>query len=203
MILVTGYLPYRDEYNASGELISSLNCDLPAELSDLKDSLAFECIHVEEGTREVESQQVEKKLHSLLEKYNPACCIFTGQAPSCNRITIEKVGLNSFMGEIIDPDQTVAYWSNLPGTKTMQEALHAENIPAAYSYNAGQSLCNHILYSSLRTAHQSGRACKSGFIHIPLLPKQVVNKHRDRPFMTLDMTRRALTKVIRHTHDAG
>jgi pyroglutamyl-peptidase len=202
MILVTGFKPYKEEFNASGELIDSLKNNLTDSLLHLKDHLHFETIEVDTSSRETEHQTLEGQLLELLTKHAPQICIFTGQAPPCNKITIEKVGLNTFMSEEIDHKRPVAYWSNLPGINDLKEKIEGHNIPATYSYYAGQLLCNHILFSSLYFAEHHNLTHKSGFIHIPLLPKQITHKHRDRPSMPIEVTRHSLSVIINHVHES-
>ena len=198
MILITGFAPYREELNASGVLVDSLKEELPEALAHLKDELVFKVIACDDTSRETEHQSLETQLETLLRQYEPELCIHTGQAPTYNKITIEKIATNSFMREVIDPARPVGYWANLPGTEEIKAALEAHNIPAGYSFYGGQHLCNHILFSSLHLAEKNGLAHKSGFIHIPVLPEQVMKKHHDAPSMPLDMTRRALTIIINH-----
>jgi len=198
MILVTGFGPYHEENNASGELVGSLMEELPETLAHLKDELVFKLITCDVTSRETESQSLEAILEELLRRYDPELCIFTGQAPCYNKITIEKMAVNSFMREIIDPGRPVAYWSNLPGTDGLQTVLEEEGIPAGDSFYGGQHLCNHILYSSLYFVEKYGLKHRSGFIHIPVLPEQVVSLHCNSAAMTLDMTRAALALVINH-----
>ena len=202
MILVTGFGPYREDLNASGELVASLKKELPGELLHMREQLAFEVISCDDTSRETEHRTLEDQLAGLLHLHQPELCIFTGQAPPYNKITIEKIAANSFMRKAIDPDRPVAYWSNLPGTDGLQAALEAQGIPAGYSYYGGQHLCNHILYSSLYFAEAHTLSHQSGFIHIPLLPEQVIKQHRDSAFMPIDMTRKALALVINHVFDA-
>ena len=198
MILITGFGPYREELNASGALVKSLKEDLPEALAHLKEQLAFEVITCDDTSRETEHQSLEAQLESLLKQYEPELCIHTGQAPSYNKIVVEKIATNSFMREIIDPDRPVGYWSNLPGTEELRAALEAQHIPAGDSFYAGQHLCNHLLYSSLYLAEKNALAHKSGFIHIPVLPEQVTKQHRDAPCMPLDMSRNSLSIIIDH-----
>ena len=202
MILVTGFKPYKEEFNASGELIDSLKQNLTSSLLHIKDQIHFETIEVDTTSRETEHQNLEEQLLKLLKASSPRICIFTGQAPTCNKITIEKIGLNTFMGEQIDSTRSVAYWADLPGIKTLKEKIETHDIPASYSYYAGQSLCNHILFSSLYFAEKYKLKHKSGFIHIPLLPKQVTHKHRDCPSMPIETTRHSLSMIINHAHEA-
>ena len=202
MILVTGFGPYREDFNASGELVASFKKDLPGELLSLRDQLAFEVISCDDTSRETEHRTLEDQLAGLLNLHQPELCIFTGQAPPYNKITIEKIATNSFMRKTIDPDRPVAYWSNLPGTEGLQALLEAHAIPTDYSFYGGQHLCNHILYSSLYFAETHKLAHRSGFIHIPLLPEQVIKQHRDSASMPIDMTRKALALVINHVAEA-
>lgn len=198
MILVTGFAPYRETGNASGTLVQSLRDDTPAALTALRRDLAFEVVDCDDRSRETEHRSLESHLLAMLDEYQPKICIHTGQAPAYNKITIERIATNSFMREVIDPERPVAYWSNLPGTAALRDVLEAERIPAGYSFYCGQHLCNHILYSSRYFAEQQGRAHRSGFVHVPLLPEQVAKEHRQSPFMPLEMARKALTLIITH-----
>jgi len=198
MILVTGFGPYKEKINASGKLIASLNNDLPDELGHLKPELHFEVIACKDASRETQHMYLEEQLKVLLQKHNPEICLFTGQAPSYNKITIEKVAINSFLGETIDPVRPVGFWSDIPGLDTLISELEGNDIPAAYSFYAGQHLCNHILYSSLYFAGSQTKPHRSGFVHIPVLPEQTINHHPDSPSMALDVSRKALSIVINH-----
>lgn len=201
MILVTGFGPYEEDANASEVLVQSFIDCLPGELSGLQARLAFEVIVCAKASREMEHRALEANLSRLLEHYEPELCIFTGQAPLYNKITIERIGINSFMREIIDPNGPVGYWSNLPGTESLRSELENNEIPASFSFYCGQHVCNHILYSSLYSAEKNNLPHKSGFIHIPLLPAQVTRMDRDTPCMTLEMSRKALSLVILHVEE--
>lgn len=198
MILVTGFGPYQESTNASGVLVKSLRDELTKELIPLKEQMAFEIVTCDGTSRETEHLTLEAHLSKLLKRHQPGLCIHTGQAPSYNKITIEKIATNSFMREIIDPAGPVAYWSSLPGTDGLKPVLGDQGIPACYSFYCGQHLCNHILYSSLHFSEMNGHTHKSGFVHIPLLPDQVTKEHRDSPYMPLEMSRKALSLIINH-----
>ncbi len=202
MILVTGFWPYKEKFNASEELIESLIADLPVELAGLEDELAFEVLSVDITSRQTEHETLEALLLELLQRYQPDSCIFVGQASLYNKVTIEKVGVNSFMEEVIDAERPVAYWSNLPDIDELKERLETAEIPAQYSYDGGQLLCNHILYSSLYFAETMNLPHKSAFIHIPILPKQVISTHPKSASMSLELTRKALALIIKHTYQS-
>ena len=198
MILITGFGPYKEDMNASGEVVHSLRNYIPEELLVHKGDLVFEVITCDDSSRHTEHKSLESQLFGLLKQYQPELCIYTGQAPPYNKITIEKIATNSFMREVIDPSRPVAYWANLPGNDSLKEILEEQNIPAEYSFYGGQHLCNHILYSSLYFSEKYRLPHKSGFIHIPLLPEQVTKQHRNSPYMPLEMSRKALALSINH-----
>jgi len=202
MILVTGFGPYQEDINASGELVRSLEDNLPEELARLEKILAFEVITCDDASREAERQSLKVRLDEMLKRYEPELCIHTGQAPPHNKIILEKMATNSFMRETIEPRGPAAYWSNLPGTDSLRTVLEDQNIPAGYSFYAGQHLCNHILYSSLHLAEKNDLSHKSGFIHIPVLPEQVIGQYRDAPYMPAEMSRKALSLIIDHVAEA-
>jgi len=197
MILVTGF-DYQESTNASGVLVKSLMDDPTEALMPFLDALAFEIITCDETSRETEHRTLESQLNNMLKRYKPDLCIHIGQAPPYNKINIEKIATNSFRREVIDPKRPVAYYSDLPGTDELKSILEQEGIPAFYSFNCGQHTCNHILFSSLYFSELNGGTHKSGFIHIPVLPEQVMNEWRDSPFMPLEMSRKALSLVITH-----
>lgn len=197
VILVTGF-DYQDSMNASGVLVHSLKDKLTEELMPIRGALAFEVITCDETSRETEHMTLELQLSELLKRHSPDVCIHIGQAPPYNKITIEKIATNSFRREFIDPDGPVGYWANLPGTDDLRSVLEQEGIPTCYSFNCGQHTCNHILYSSLHFSVNAGHSHMAGFIHIPVLPEQVVTQYRDSPHMTLDTSRKALSLIITH-----
>ncbi len=201
MILVTGF-GYQESTNASGVLVKSLTDELTEALMPFRSALAFEVITCDETSRETEHQTLESQLSNLLDRYKPDLCIHTGQAPPYNKITIEKIATNSFRREIIDPKRPVAYWSTLPGTDDLRSVLEQEGIPACYSFFCGQHTCNHILFSSLYFSELNRGSHKAGFIHIPVLPEQVMKEWRDSPYMPLEMSRNALSLVIEHVAKA-
>lgn len=201
MILVTGF-DYHDSINASGVIVRSLKDKITEALEPIKDTLVFEVITCDETSRETEHVTLESQLRDLLVRHAPAICIHTGQAPPYNKITIEKISINSFRNEIIDPSRPAAYWSDLPGTDGLRSMLEQQGIPACYSFYCGQHTCNHILYSSLHFSATQGHRHRAGFVHLPVLPEQVITQYRDSPHMTLETSRKALSLIISHVAKA-
>src|SRR5699024_4254015 len=75
----------------------------------------------------------------------------------------------------IKEDGEAAYFSQLP-IKAMVDYMKKENIPASVSNSAGTFVCNHIMYQTLYLAMTEFPNIKAGFMHIPFLPEQVVER---------------------------
>jgi pyroglutamyl-peptidase len=74
--------------------------------------------------------------------------------------------------------------------------LQQQGIPAAISDDAGNNLCNQLLYEGLQYATQHAGKPLCGFVHIPALPQQVIARWPSYPFMPLEMTRQAIAAVL-------
>ena len=193
-ILVTGFDPFGGE---------SINPAIES-VKRLPDTIeGAEIIKLEIPTVCYKSLDVIKE---AVKKYNPDVVVSVGQAGSRCDITVERVGINitdcriqdnegnQLVDEPIYADGPAAYFSTLP-IKAMVNAIKAGNIPASVSDSAGTFVCNHVMYGvSYLLAHEyEGK--KSGFIHIPFLPQQVLDK-KGMPSMTLECIVDGLTRAL-------
>lgn len=193
-ILVTGFDPF------GGEPIN------PAieSVKRLPDNIAgAEIIKLEIPT--VRKKSLEK-IEEAINKHNPDVILSIGQAGGRFDISIERVGINlddfripdnegnQTIDEPIFPDGENAYFVKLP-VKAMVQNVQKNNIPASVSYTAGTFVCNHVLYGVLYLIEKKYNGKKSGFIHIPFLPEQVVDK-RNTPSMELNTIVKGLTAAI-------
>lgn len=135
-----------------------------------------------------------------------------GQAGGRTGLTIERVAINQDDARIADNegnqpiDQPIqvdgesAYFSTLP-IKAMVQAIRHEGIPASISNTAGTFVCNHIMYQTLYLTQKKFKGVKAGFIHIPYMLEQVIDKS-DLPAMNIqDMVRgieAAISAIIRY-----
>ena len=153
---------------------------------------------------------VYKSLHMIkeaIEKYNPDMILSIGQAGGRNDITVERVGINvndfrikdnegnQPVDEAIYEDGDAAYFSKLP-IKAMVSEIRKAGIPASVSNSAGTFVCNHVLYGVCYMVEHEFKGKKSGFIHIPFLPEQVVEK-AGYASMSLDCIKDALVAAIK------
>ena len=193
-ILVTGFDPF------GGEPIN------PAieSVKRLPDNIAgAEIIKLEIPT--VRKKSLEK-IEEAINEHNPDVILSIGQAGGRFDISIERVGINlddfripdnegnQTIDEPIFPDGENAYFVKLP-VKAMVQNVQKNNIPASVSYTAGTFVCNHVLYGVLYLIEKKYNGKKSGFIHIPFLPEQVVDK-RNTPSMELNTIVKGLTAAI-------
>ena len=200
-VLVTGFESREEKSNASDILVSSLIDDSSKAISTLPCEVKF---HVLKD----DTHSLKDEIYGLLDGYKPDICLFTGQAPSRNSITLEcvatnyryispppKIGEPAIGGEIEvqGPD---AYNSTLPDIPGIVKELKSNIIPAAPSRWGGNSLCNQVLYHGVHHSQVNDTATKCGFMHIPALPEQVISQWPDVPFMPLEMTRRAVEVIL-------
>ena len=159
------------------------------------------------------------KIKEAVEKENPDAVLSIGQAGGRSEITVERIGINIDDCRIPDNegnqpiDEPVikggpaAYFVTIP-IKAIVENIKAHNIPASISNTAGTFICNHVCYgvahlAAARTA--AGKPMKSGFIHIPFLPEQVIGKPALTPSMSLETIvsgiTHALEAIVKHGSD--
>jgi pyroglutamyl-peptidase I len=193
-ILVTGFDPF------GGEPIN------PAieSVKRLPDNIAgAEIIKLEIPT--VRKKSLEK-IEKAINEHNPDVILSIGQAGGRFDISIERVGINlddfripdnegnQIIDEPVFPDGENSYFVKLP-VKAMVQNVQKNNIPASVSYTAGTFVCNHVLYGVLYLIEKKYKGKKSGFIHIPFLPQQVIDK-RNMPSMELNTIVKGLTAAI-------
>lgn len=174
-IIVTGFDPFGGEpINPALETIKSLP----------KTIAGAEIIIVEIPTVFDKAADV---LEEKMTEHLPDAVLCIGQAGGRVDLTPERIAINQDDARIPDNegqqpiDRTIrsdgqpAYFSTLP-IKAMVEAIHRIGLPASVSNTAGTFVCNHLMYQALYLAEKQFPKTKAGFLHIPFLPEQVVDK---------------------------
>ena len=145
-------------------------------------------------------------LNVALDRERPDVTIGVGQAGGYTGLAIERVAINVDDARIEDnagnlpvdapivPDGPAAYFATLP-IKAIVAAIHEGGLPASISNSAGTFVCNHLMYGLLHAADHRFPAMCAGFIHVPYLPEQAMEK-RDQPSMSLGDIVRGLTLAI-------
>lgn len=174
-VLITGFDPFGGE---------SVNPALEA-VKALPDTIAgAEIIKLEIPT--VFRKSLEKIEENII-KHSPDIVISIGQAGGRFGVTPERVAINIDDARIEDneknqpiditifEDGETAYFTNLP-IKAMVKEMQDGGIPASVSNTAGTFVCNHIMYGALHFAATQQPSLKAGFVHIPYVPMQTVDK---------------------------
>ena len=195
-ILVTGFDPFGGEsVNPASEILKRL----PDQVD------GAEIIRLSVPT--VRYRCTERVIEEI-RRSDPDVILCLGQAGGRAKITVERVGINvddqripdnegnQVIDEPIYADGPDAYFSNLPVKKIVQYTNDA-GIPAEVSNTAGTFICNHLLYSVRYWMERLHLDKKSGFIHVPYLPSQCVDKHAGLPSMSLEDMTEAVTAALR------
>ncbi len=117
----------------------------------------------------------------------PNAVVCVGQAGGRKAITFERVSINVDDASYPDNqgnqpvDQTIiqngpaAYFSTLPN-KAMVQAINNAGLPAAVSNTAGTFVCNHLMYGVMHLIQSEMPNTLGGFIHVPYLIEQAMEK---------------------------
>jgi pyroglutamyl-peptidase len=126
----------------------------------------------------------------------PDVVIMLGEGSRRFRINPERVAINvddfripdnsgnQPKGEPIVEGAPAAYFSTLPIYEIV-ERLQKAKIPAAISNTAGTYLCNRIFYSVMHFLAVEKLNTKAGFIHLPYIHEQTIDKPIDFPSLSL------------------
>jgi len=140
-------------------------------------------------------QAIEITLNRI-RNIKPDVVIMLGEGSRRFRINPERVAINvddfripdnsgnQPKGEPIVEGAPAAYFSTLPIYEIV-ERLQKAKIPAAISNTAGTYLCNRIFYSVMHFLAVEKLNTKAGFIHLPYIHEQTIDKPIDFPSLSL------------------
>ena len=199
-ILVTGFDPFGGEkVNPALEAVKSL----PSVIH------GAEIRWVEIPTVFYQSAEI---LETEIVCYQPDVVLCIGQAGGRASLTPERVAINQDDARIPDNqenqpidipirlDGEAAYFSTLP-IKAMVQAIKEVGLPATVSNTAGTFVCNHLMYQALYLADKKFPHMRAGFMHIPYMTEQVVNKPNTASMCLRDIVRgieAAIAAIVDH-----
>lgn len=202
-ILITAFDPFGGE---------SVNPALEA-VKQMKDEIAgAQIVKLEIPT--VFKKSIEK-IHEVMKTEKPDAVLSIGQAGGRFGVTPERVAINVDDARIKDnegnqpidtpifSDGQPAYFSSLP-VKAMVQAIHDKGLPSSLSNSAGTFVCNHVMYGVLYYIDKEFPGVRGGFIHVPYITAQVVDK-KDMPSMgTADIVtalEAAVEAIVKNEND--
>ena len=87
-------------------------------------------------------------------------------------------------GPVFEDGET-AYFATLP-IKAMAEEIRKAGVPASVSNTAGTYVCNHLMYGVLYTLANKYPDVRGGFMHVPFITSQVINRKPIAPSLSLE-----------------
>jgi pyroglutamyl-peptidase len=195
-LLLTGFEPFGQEFvNPSWEAVKAI--------PDM-----VEGVEVVKVRLPVTFKGAAVMLEQAVDEFRPDVVLCVGQGSGRSEVNIERVAIN--MADSKKPDNDGyqpeempvraeapdAYFSNLP-VKRLVEVLHEAGVPAVVSNSAGAYVCNSVFYTALHLVHHKYPDMRAGFVHIPYLPCQVVEKSK-QPSMANETVVLALETIL-HT----
>lgn len=193
-ILVTGFDPFGGEtLNPAWEAVKKIPDTINgAEIKKVMIPTVF-----------YKSAEVTEK---AIEEFQPDYVLNIGQAGGRFELTPERVAINVDDARIPDnetnqpidvpikKDGAAAYFTQLP-VKAMVTEMKNAGVPAAVSNSAGTFVCNHIMYQVQYMIDKQYPNIKAGFMHVPFIPTQVLDKP-GKPAMNLEDISKGITKAI-------
>ena len=194
-VLITGFDPFGGEsINPALEAVKKLpNTISNAQIIKLEIPTVFK-------------KSLEKIEENIL-AHKPDIVISIGQAGGRFGITPERVAINIDDARIEDNEKNQpidlkvfedgenAYFTTLP-IKAMVKEMQEAGIPSSVSNTAGTFVCNHVMYGVLYMINKKFPNIKGGFIHVPYIPSQVVNK-ASMPSMSIEDISKGLELSIK------
>lgn len=182
-VLLTGFDPFGgDKVNPATEAVKRVSDNVNG----------VEVVKIEVPTVFHKSIDVVAK---TIEEVKPDAVLCIGQAGGRAELTPERVAINLDDARIADnegnqpidvkifEDGEPAYFATLP-IKAMVASMRNASIPASVSNTAGTFVCNHLMYGVLYTLAKKYPGVRGGFMHVPFIPEQVINR-ANTPSMAL------------------
>ena len=194
LIILTGFEPFGGEkINPSWESVKDF------------DGMVFNGFNIKTLRLPVSYKRAKEKVEEIIGEMKPLVFLSFGEAGGRTKIFVERVALNlmdsdkadndgyKVKGELIYKDAPLAYFSNLPVNKIVNN-LQKNGIPAKVSNHAGTYVCNLVFYTALHHSTIINLETKVGFIHVPYAFEQVMKK--DKPAFPLEYIKKAVKIII-------
>jgi pyroglutamyl-peptidase len=195
-LLLTAFEPFAGEtINPSYEVAKAIQ------------EMSFACAEVQTLVLPVDRFQAIELALKRISQQRTDVVILLGEGSRRFRINPERVAINvddfripdntgnQPRGEAIVEGAPAAYFSTLP-IYAIVEGLMEAKIPAAISNTAGTYLCNRLFYGVMNYLAVQESTTKAGFIHLPYIHQQTIEKPIDYPSLSLETTVEAVKIAI-------
>jgi pyroglutamyl-peptidase len=199
-VLVTGFQPFGGSpVNPSAELVARL-ADQGAPGCEVRAMV----LPVVGGTA---AGSARAMLDVALDALRPDAVVMFGEAHVRGEISIERVAVNLRDYSIPDnvgglahdepvvPGAPDALFTALPVRHMMEAALMA-GVPCGLSMTAGTFLCNEVMFHVLERRARTGEPAFAGFVHVPQLPVQAVERPVGAAAMPLPVMERGARSAL-------
>ena len=156
----------------------------------------------------VETKLLEDRLRQILTEEQPEVVIGTGLANGRSALALERLGINLL--DFSKPDAVgntrhndpiqrggpEARLSTLP-LDAIKTAWDEQGVPGYVSNDPGTFICNQFIYLSLGLAAEHNPPPVCGFVHLPCLPVQAIERGPERtPSVSLETMRKGIETMI-------
>ena len=202
-ILLTAFDPF------GGESVNPAQEAVEAVADTIEGATIVKCVVPTVFGKSIET------VYEAMKKEQPDVTLCIGQAGGRVGLTPERVAINLNDARIADnegnqpldtpifEDGDTAYFTSLPA-KAMVEKIKAAGVPASVSYTAGTFVCNHLMYGVLYYISKEFPEMRGGFMHVPFLHEQVMNK-KDTPSLSKEDIVKgieaAISAIVEHKDD--
>jgi pyroglutamyl-peptidase len=183
-LLLTAFEPF------AGDAINS-----SAETARRIEKVAFPGALISIAELPVDRYRAVDTVLDMIRSKHPDIVMMLGEANRRYRITPERIAIN--VDDFRIPDNAgnqptdepiieggaVGYFSTLP-IRAITDRINKARIPAAISNSAGTYLCNRLFYSVMHFINVERLPIDAGFIHLPYLHDQAINKDHDVPSLS-------------------
>ncbi|MBU7033031.1 MAG: pyroglutamyl-peptidase I [Theionarchaea archaeon] len=200
-VLITGFDPFRDEQvNPSWEI-----CKMLQEES-------MEGVDIKVRRLPVVFKRAREEAIRQFEELNPDLVLHLGEAGGRTHISVERVAINCDDAGTPDNDGQTrdaepiqekgedGLFATVP-VKKIVKALKKSGIPAVISNSAGTYVCNHVFYGMLHHIKQKRASTWVGFIHLPYLPEQTLDKPQKASMDAALMVKAVKVAIITCLHE--
>ena len=153
-ILLTGFEPFGEfKINSSWEAVQLI-------AKENNPQIHCECLPVDYHTARV-------RLLDLLKSYQPTTCLCTGLAAG-EQFRLERIARKPDQFEDLEgPARLTGQWQ----WDKVMKAFQLKELPAYFSDDAGQYVCESTYWTLLNFNYRSGFPINTAFLHVPPLSK--------------------------------